>query len=94
MFNVEQTLWDERVGMLKFSSYGKREDPMFTSHRERAGDPHIVALVELDMQKMRMHIVLSREAIRERLQQLECHLGTTTETSGRVASIEELRNCE
>ncbi|MGC2450273.1 MAG: hypothetical protein WA477_21670 [Candidatus Sulfotelmatobacter sp.] len=51
---------------------------MFTSQREKVGDPHIVALVELDMQKMRVHIVFSREAIRERLQKLEYALGATT----------------
>ena len=67
---------------------------MFTSQREKAADPHIVALVELDMQKMRVHIVLSRVAIRERLRELEYPLGTTTGTSGRVARVEVLRNCE
>jgi hypothetical protein len=50
--------------------------------------------VELDLQKMRVHIVLSGEAIRERLQELEYPLGTTTGTSRRVARVEELRNCE
>ena len=67
---------------------------MFTGPREKGGDPHIVALVELDMQKMRVHIFLSREAIRERLHQLEYLLGTTTGTSGRAVRVEELRNCE
>jgi len=54
--------------------------PTFTSQHEKGGDPHIVALVELDMQKMRVHIVLSREAIRERLQKPEYRSGTTTGT--------------
>ncbi len=67
---------------------------MFTSQREEGSDPHIVALVELDMQKMRVHIVLSPETIRERLHQLGYRLGTTTGISGRVARVEELRNCE
>ena len=53
------------------------------------GDPLIIALVELDMQRMRVHVVLSREAIRERLQQLEYPLGTTRGTAGRVARVEE-----
>jgi hypothetical protein len=44
---------------------------MFTSQSEKGGDPSIVALVELDMQRMRVHIVLSREAIRQRLEELK-----------------------
>lgn len=44
---------------------------MFTSDREKYADPGIVALVELDMQKMRVRIVLAREAIRARLRELE-----------------------
>jgi hypothetical protein len=67
---------------------------MFTSQCEKGDDPHIVALVEVDMQKMRVHIILSREAIGERLQELESPLGTATGTSGRVARVEELSNCE
>jgi hypothetical protein len=55
---------------------------MFTVQREKGSDPQIVALVELDMQKMRVRIVLSREAIRERLQKLEYPLGTPTGPSG------------
>jgi hypothetical protein len=43
---------------------------MFTSQREKYADSDIVALVELDMQKMRVRIVLAREAIRERLREL------------------------
>jgi len=44
---------------------------MFTSQREKCTDPHIIALVELDMQKMRVRIVLAPEAVRERLRELE-----------------------
>lgn len=44
---------------------------MFTNDREKYADPDMVALVELDMQKMRVRIVLAREAIRERLRELE-----------------------
>ena len=44
---------------------------MFTSQRDEEADPHIVALVELDMQKMRVRIVWAREAIRERMRELE-----------------------
>jgi uncharacterized OB-fold protein len=44
---------------------------MSTSQREKWEDPHIIALVELDMQKMRVRIVLAREAIRERMRELE-----------------------
>jgi hypothetical protein len=68
--------------------------PMFTSQCEKGGDPHVVALVELDLQKMRVHIVLSREAIRQRLQEMECPLGPSTGTSGRIVRVEELRNCD
>jgi len=44
---------------------------MFTSQRKKWEDPHIVAIVELDAQKMWVRIVLAREAIRERLRELE-----------------------
>jgi hypothetical protein len=49
---------------------------MFTSKREKRADPQIVALVKVDMQKMRVHIVLSSQAIRERLRELKDPLGT------------------
>jgi len=42
---------------------------MFASPRERA-EPQIIALVELDLQKMRVRIVLEQEAIRERMLEL------------------------
>ncbi len=44
---------------------------MFTSQREKRADSDIIALVELDMKKMRVRIVLAPEAIRERLRELE-----------------------
>jgi hypothetical protein len=44
---------------------------MFTSHREKWVDADIIALVELDMQRMRVRFVLTREAIRERMRELE-----------------------
>jgi hypothetical protein len=45
---------------------------MFSSRGESWADPHsIIALVELDLQKMRVRIVLAREAIRGRLKELE-----------------------
>lgn len=44
---------------------------MFTSQREKWADTDIIAIVELDMPKMRVRIVLAREAIRERLRELE-----------------------
>jgi hypothetical protein len=44
---------------------------MSTSQREKWEEPHIIALVELDMQKMRVRIILAREAIRERMRELE-----------------------
>ncbi len=44
---------------------------MLSSRREEWADSHIIALVELDLQKMRVRFVLAREAIRERLRELE-----------------------
>jgi len=44
---------------------------MFTIQREKRAEPHIIALVEFDMQKMRVRLVLAPEAIRERMQELE-----------------------
>jgi hypothetical protein len=44
---------------------------MSTSQGEKLEDSHIIALVELDMQKMRVRMVLAREAIRERMRELE-----------------------
>jgi hypothetical protein len=44
---------------------------MFPNQREKCTDPHIIALVELDVQKMRVRIVLAREAVRERVLELE-----------------------
>lgn len=44
---------------------------MLISQTEEWADPHIVALVELDMQKMRVRFVLARAAIRERMRELE-----------------------
>lgn len=44
---------------------------MFVSQPEKWADPYIIAVVELDVQKMRVRIVLAREAIRERLRELE-----------------------
>ena len=44
---------------------------MFSSQSEQWGEPQIIAIVELDTQKMRVRIVLAREAIRQRLQELE-----------------------
>jgi hypothetical protein len=40
-------------------------------HEERATVPQVVALVEFDMQKMRVRFLLAREAIRERMRELE-----------------------
>jgi hypothetical protein len=51
---------------------------MFARQREKGEDAHIIALVELDTQKVRVHIILSREAIRKRLREPERPLGITT----------------
>ena len=44
---------------------------MFTSQCEEWAEPQIIAIVELDTQKMRVRIVLAREAIRQRLHELQ-----------------------
>ncbi|MGD0509019.1 MAG: hypothetical protein ABSA27_14550 [Terriglobales bacterium] len=44
---------------------------MPASQREKCEDAHIIAVVELDLQKMRVRILLAREAIRERMLELE-----------------------
>ena len=70
VINIEQT---RRGNVYIVGAFfeGKRTDRMLPSKRENWTDPQIVSLVELDMQKMRVHIVLSRDAIRERLRELE-----------------------
>jgi hypothetical protein len=47
---------------------------MFTSQREKWADLDTIALVEFDLRKMRVRLVLAREAIRERMRELE-HCG-------------------
>jgi len=59
---------------------------MFSRQCEEWENPHVIALVELDMQRMRVNIVFSREAIRERLRALE-HPPRTTANSGRPARV-------
>jgi len=49
----------------------KQECPMSTSQRETCEDAHVIAVVELDMQRMRVRIVLAQEAIRERMRELD-----------------------
>ncbi len=49
---------------------------MVTSQCKEWAAPHIVALVELDLQKMRLNVVLSREAITERLREMRDLSGT------------------
>jgi hypothetical protein len=44
---------------------------MSTRQREKCEDAHLIALVELDIQKMRVRIVLAREAIKARMRELE-----------------------
>jgi hypothetical protein len=64
---------------------------MFNSQRKKWTDLQVVALLELDMQERRVRIVLAREAIRERLQELEYsgdrkqeRLGTRDTRRGRL----------
>lgn len=44
---------------------------MFFSQRAIPADSKVIALVELDIKKMRVRIVLVPQAIRERLRELE-----------------------
>jgi len=53
---------------------------MSSSRREMWAELNIVALVEVDLQKMRVRIVLAREAIRERLRELKEAKGLHGET--------------
>ena len=55
---------------------------MFSSQHEKWADRHIIALVELDMQEMRVRIILAREAIRERMRELEHAQGPSRERQG------------
>ena len=50
---------------------------MFSSRREVWANLNIIALVELDLQKRRVRIVLAREAIGERLRELRHAEGIT-----------------
>jgi len=61
---------------------------MFTSQGQEWTDPHVIALVELDMQKMRVRFVLTREAISERMRELE-HPGTITGMEGQERRFRE-----
>lgn len=63
---------------------------MFTSHREKWVDADIVALVELDMRRMRVRFVLAHEAIRERMRELEYPRG---HQGGRQRIESALDNC-
>jgi hypothetical protein len=47
---------------------------MFSSQREEeewVAEPHVIALVEVDMQEMLVRLLLAGEAIRERMEELE-----------------------
>jgi hypothetical protein len=59
---------------------------MFTSQREKSAKHHIIALVELDMQKMRVRLVLAPAAIRERIRDLERSNGRYGEAAVQEAS--------
>jgi hypothetical protein len=48
-----------------------QECPVFSSQREIPADSDILALVELDIKRMRLRIFLARQAIRERLRELD-----------------------
>ena len=77
VINIERIRQDACLYICGFLRVQARR--MFSSQYEKWEDPHIIALVELDVQKMRVHIVLERRAIRERLRELEHPSGTATE---------------
>jgi hypothetical protein len=59
------------VSFGNFFEERERVSQVFTRQRENWAEPDIVALAELDMWKMRVRFVLAREAIRERMRELE-----------------------
>jgi hypothetical protein len=63
---------------------------MFASQRENRVVPQIVALVELDVPKMRVRFFLAREAIKERLRELE-HAGKHHEKVQNIVGMTD--NC-
>ena len=44
---------------------------MSTNQPEKWEDRQVIAVVELDMHRMRVRLILRREAIRERMRELE-----------------------
>jgi hypothetical protein len=54
---------------------------MSTSPNEKGIAAHIIALVELDMQKKRVRFFLAREAIRQRMQELDLTASVADETN-------------
>jgi hypothetical protein len=62
---------------------------MFASRRENRAVPEIVALVELDVQKMRVRFVLARDAIRVRLRELE-HAGDHHEKLQNIVGVRDI----
>ena len=70
--NSEQTRQGGRSYSKDLTLNRARACPMFFGQREKqVAVHHIVALVEFDMQKMRVRFLLTREAIKERMQELE-----------------------
>jgi hypothetical protein len=63
---------------------------VFSSQRAMPADSDVVALVELDMKKMRVRIVIAPTAIRERLRELECPAGGSRSASLKSAEPKSL----
>ena len=57
--------------LLKLSSEVSGRAPMSAVRCEEQEDSRIIALVEFDMENLRVHVVLSRDVIAERLRELE-----------------------
>ena len=74
MINIEQTVKRHFCMFWAFFG-GMRESRMSIDRRKEWEGLRIVALVEFDIQKLRVHIILSREAIAERVRELEHSTG-------------------
>jgi hypothetical protein len=86
VINIEQTV-TVRVCIVGAFFAGKRESPMFSGRREELEEARIIALVEFDMQKLRLHMVLSREVIAEPLRELEHPAKIITGTTEHSAQV-------
>jgi hypothetical protein len=64
---------------------------MINRECENSEGLHIIALVELDVQKMRLRVLFTREAIRERIRELSPQLASRNEATLRAQSTATAR---